>query len=95
MRKIPWFKSLTASLTDAQFTLKFSPLEALFTETPSTKAQGHKHFLFSDILKKKCIQNFFVVILYLYSVQYLDVLQDSKCYVTQLTAQVQPKLSSN
>ena len=32
---------------------------------------------------------FLYCIVYLYSVQYLHVLQDSKCYMTHLTAQVQ------
>ena len=34
-------------------------------------------------------------IVYLYSAQYLHILQDSKRYLTNLTAQVQPQLTSN
>ena len=36
-------------------------------------------------LKKKSY-----IVLYLYSVQYLHIVQDSKHYITNLTAQVQP-----
>ena len=32
-----------------------------------------------------------IIIMYLYSAQYLHILQDSKCYLTNPTAQVQPK----
>ena len=37
----------------------------------------------------------FVIIMYLYSAQYLHKLQDSKRYITNPTAQVQPQLTSN
>ena len=36
-----------------------------------------------------------IIIMYLYSVQYLHVLQDSKHYLTNPTVQVQPQLTSN
>ena len=38
---------------------------------------------------------FIIIIMYLYSAQYLHILQDSKCYLTNLTVQVQPQLTSN
>ena len=36
-----------------------------------------------------------IIIMYLYSVQYLHILQDSKRYLTNPTVQVQPQLTSN
>ena len=36
-----------------------------------------------------------IIIMYLYSAQYLHILQDSKCYLTNPTVQVQPQLTSN
>ena len=36
-----------------------------------------------------------IIIMYLYSVQYLHILQDSKHYLTNPTVQVQPQLTSN
>ena len=36
-----------------------------------------------------------IIIMYLYSAQYLHILQDSKRYLTNPTAQVQPQLTSN
>ena len=36
-----------------------------------------------------------IIIMYLYSAQYLHILQDSKRYLTNLTVQVQPQLTSN
>ena len=36
-----------------------------------------------------------IVIMYLYSAQYLHILQDSKRYLTNPTVQVQPQLTSN
>ena len=36
-----------------------------------------------------------IIIMYLYSAQYLCILQDSKRYLTNLTVQVQPQLTSN
>ena len=41
----------------------------------------------------KC--SFIIIIMYLYSAQYLHILQDSKCYLTNPTVQVQPQLTSN
>ena len=47
--------------------------------------------------KEECLANLLpetniIIIMYLYSAQYLHILQDSKRY---LTAQVQPQLTSN
>ena len=36
-----------------------------------------------------------VIVMYLYSAQYLHILQDSKRYLTNSTVQVQPQLTSN
>ena len=36
-----------------------------------------------------------IIIMYLYSAQYLHILQDSKRYLTNPTVQVQPQLTSN
>ena len=36
-----------------------------------------------------------IIIMYLYSAQYLHILQDSKRYLSNPTVQVQPKLISN
>ena len=36
-----------------------------------------------------------IIIVYLYSAQYLHILQDSKRYLTNPTVQVQPQLTSN
>ena len=36
-----------------------------------------------------------IIIMYLYSAQYLHILQDSKRYLTYPTVQVQPQLTSN
>ena len=36
-----------------------------------------------------------IIIMYLYSAQYLRILQDSKSYLTNPTVQVQPQLTSN
>ena len=36
-----------------------------------------------------------IIIMYLYSAQYLHMLQDSKRYLTNPTVQVQPQLTSN
>ena len=36
-----------------------------------------------------------IIIMYLYSAQYLHILQDSKRYLTNRTVQVQPQLTSN
>ena len=38
---------------------------------------------------------FFFFIMYLYSAQYLHILQDSKRYLTNPTVQIQPQLTSN
>ena len=38
---------------------------------------------------------YIVIVMYLYSVQYLHILQDSKRYLTNPTVQVQPQLTSN
>ena len=38
---------------------------------------------------------FIIIIMYLYSAQYLHILQDSKRYLTHPTVQVQPQLTSN
>ena len=38
---------------------------------------------------------FDTIIMYLYSAQYLHIQQDSKCYLTNPTVQVQPQLTSN
>ena len=40
-------------------------------------------------------QDILYCIVYLYSAQYLHILQDSKRYMTHLTVQVQPQLTSN
>ena len=44
-------------------------------------------------------EELFIIIInmymYLYSAQYLHILQESKCYLTNPTAQVQPQLTSN
>ena len=36
-----------------------------------------------------------IIIMCLYSAQYLQILNDSKCYLTNPTAQAQPQLTSN
>ena len=36
-----------------------------------------------------------IIIMYLYSAQYLHIVQDSKRYLTNPTVQVQPQLTSN
>ena len=36
-----------------------------------------------------------IIIMYLYSAQYLHILQDSKRYLTNPTVQIQPQLTSN
>ena len=36
-----------------------------------------------------------IIIMYLYSAQYLHILQDSQRYLTNPTVQVQPQLTSN
>ena len=36
-----------------------------------------------------------IIIMYLYSAQYIHILQDSKRYLTNPTVQVQPQLTSN
>ena len=40
-------------------------------------------------------QEIIIIIMYLYSAQYLHILQDSKRYLTNPTVQVQPQLTSN
>ena len=42
-----------------------------------------------------CIFFIIIIIMYLYSAQYLHIVQDSKRYLTNLTVQVQPQLTSN
>ena len=52
-----------------------------------------------DILEEKTHKNnmhfIIIIIVYLYSAQYLHILQDSKRYLTNPTAQVQPQLTNN
>ena len=62
-----------------------------------TYATGYLYYyILSRIYSTKCryiyciFFFFFVWYLYLYSAQYLHVLQDSKRYMTHLTVQVQP-----
>ena len=38
---------------------------------------------------------YIIIIMYLYSAQYLHILQDSNRYLTNPTVQVQPQLTSN
>ena len=48
------------------------------------------------IYKAKCKMYFIIIIImYLYSAQYLHILQDSKRYLTNPTVQIQPQLTSN
>ena len=42
-----------------------------------------------------CVMLCYVLCMYLYSAQYLHILQDSKRYLTNPTVQVQPQLTSN
>ena len=59
---------------------------------------GHKTNIFLwDKSHSLCLPTsvFDTIIVYLYSVQYLHILQDSKCYLTNVTAQEQPNLSSD
>ena len=41
------------------------------------------------------VSGYIIIIMYLYSAQYLHILQDSKRYLTNPTVQVQPQLRSN
>ena len=46
-------------------------------------------------LSKFLLNIIIIIVMYLYSAQYLHILQDSKCYLTYPTVQVQPQLKSN
>ena len=65
------------------------------------KSEGHtltqKTLVLDNILPKVTWASSmkFVFVLYLYSMQYRLILQDSKSYLTHPTAQVQPQLTSN
>ena len=41
------------------------------------------------------VRSIIIIIMYLYSAEYLHILQDSKRYLTNPTVQVQPQLTSN
>ena len=62
--------------------------ESLESKTKITKKKGKLKITFSRFV-------FFCIFMYLYSAQYLHILQDSKHYLTHLTAEVQPQLTSN
>ena len=51
--------------------------------------QGHQENFRNPLLF------FIIIIMYLYSAQYLHILQDSKRYLTNPTVQIQPQLTSN
>ena len=48
-----------------------------------------------EFIKKSPHEFIIIIIMYLYSAQYLHILQDSKRYLTNPTVQVQPQLTSN
>ena len=50
----------------------------------------------SDLIHHNPLEpSIIIIIMYLYSAQYLHILQDSKRYLTHPTVQVQPQLTSN
>ena len=55
-----------------------------------------KHSDFSGVAQHALVLgSIIIIIMYLCSAQYLHILQDSKCYLTNPTVQVQPQLTSN
>ena len=63
--------------------LRESASQPIITSTPvSTDSKILEHFII-------------IIIMYLYSAQYLHILEDSKRYLTNPTVQVQPQLTSN
>ena len=73
----------------------------LLYQTNLFKRQGENEKKTLDQRSLKNLSNFklmnfiIIIIMYLYSAQYLHILQDSKRYLTNPTVQVQHQLTSN
>ena len=65
---------------------------------PAQYESSNNEFIFADLLQYKGSDQYatkLYCIVYVYSAQYLHILQDSKRYLTNPTVQVQPQLTSN
>ena len=83
-------------LTDGwQFTVQnLDQLYVLVSSAHKTTQHDLTH-MYSVASNVKPEINKQIIIMYLYTAQYLHILQDSKRYLTNPTVQVQPQLTSN